>query len=74
MTTEIPRMKIAILGGSGKEGSGLALRWANAGHDVIIGSREAARANVAANEINALLGRKVRGAKPRALMRERSVV
>lgn len=32
-------MKIAILGGTGPEGSGLALRWAVSGHDVIIGSR-----------------------------------
>jgi len=30
---------IAIIGGTGHEGSGLALRWAAAGLDVIIGSR-----------------------------------
>ncbi len=57
MTTEIPRMTIAILGGAGKEGSGLALRWADAGHKVIIGSRDAARAQEAAAEINEALGR-----------------
>ena len=34
-------MKIAILGGTGAEGSGLAFRWANAGHEVLIGSRTA---------------------------------
>lgn len=50
-------MKIAILGGAGKEGSGLALRWAHKGHDVIIGSRDADRAQEAAAEINSLLGR-----------------
>lgn len=50
-------MKIAILGGAGKEGSGLALRWADAGHDVIIGSRDRARAEAAAAEINGALGR-----------------
>lgn len=50
-------MKIAILGGAGKEGSGLALRWADAGHDVIIGSRDRARAEEAAAEINDALGR-----------------
>ena len=32
-------MKIAILGGTGPEGSGLGLRWAQAGHEVIIGMR-----------------------------------
>lgn len=50
-------MKIAVLGGAGKEGSGLALRWADAGHAVIIGSRDAGRAAEAAAEINATLGR-----------------
>ena len=47
---------ISILGGTGKEGSGLALRWAKAGHTVIIGSRSAERARQAAAEINAQLG------------------
>jgi 8-hydroxy-5-deazaflavin:NADPH oxidoreductase len=55
--TEISRMTIAVLGGTGKEGSGLALRWANAGHKVIIGSRDAGRASEAAAHINATLGR-----------------
>jgi NADPH-dependent F420 reductase len=53
----IPRMTIAILGGAGKEGSGLALRWADAGHHVVIGSRDPARAQEAAAVINATLGR-----------------
>jgi NADPH-dependent F420 reductase len=37
-------MRIAIVGGTGKQGSGLALRWARAGHTIAIGSRDAARA------------------------------
>jgi hypothetical protein len=49
-------MKIAVLGGTGKEGSGLALRWAHAGHAVIIGSRDATRAQQAAEELNLVLG------------------
>src|ERR1700693_1943690 len=36
--------KIAILGGTGAEGSGLAFRLAKAGEHILIGSREAARA------------------------------
>jgi NADPH-dependent F420 reductase len=42
-------MKIAIVGGTGREGRGLAVRWARAGHEVVIGSRDAdkARAKVA---------------------------
>lgn len=39
---------IAVLGGTGPEGSGLALRWARAGETVIIGSRDAKRAQDAA--------------------------
>ncbi len=37
-------MRIGIVGGTGKEGVGLGLRWAQAGHEVIIGSRDAERA------------------------------
>lgn len=47
---------IAVLGGTGKEGSGLALRWAKAGHRVIIGSRDADKAGKAATEIRARHG------------------
>ena len=36
--------KIAIVGGTGDLGSGLAKRWARAGHEIIIGSRDAGRA------------------------------
>ena len=42
---------IAIVGGTGPEGSGLALRWARAGEEVVIGSRDAARAQAAATQI-----------------------
>ncbi len=42
---------VAILGGSGAEGGGLALRFAAAGYKVIIGSREAAKAQEAAARI-----------------------
>jgi 8-hydroxy-5-deazaflavin:NADPH oxidoreductase len=49
-------MKIAVLGGTGKEGSGLALRWANAGHAVVIGSRDATKAAAVAQELNLVFG------------------
>ncbi|MEK9659821.1 MAG: NADPH-dependent F420 reductase [Chloroflexota bacterium] len=42
---------IAIIGGSGPEGRGLALRFAIAGHAVIIGSRDAGRAQEAAAKL-----------------------
>lgn len=50
------KSKIAVLGGTGKEGSGLALRWANAGHHIVIGSRVRERAQEAAAAINARIG------------------
>jgi NADPH-dependent F420 reductase len=53
---------IGILGGTGKEGTGLALRWARAGHAVTIGSRDAARAQAVAAELGAKVDRRVVGA------------
>ena len=42
---------IAIVGGTGPEGSRLALRWARAGEQVVIGSREVAHAQATASQI-----------------------
>ncbi|MCP5067825.1 MAG: NAD(P)-binding domain-containing protein, partial [bacterium] len=42
---------IAILGGTGDQGLGLALRFAKAGRPVVIGSRKADRAVAAADEV-----------------------
>ena len=50
-------MDIAILGGTGKEGAGLAARWALAGHTVLIGSRDAARAAAKAAELRDATGK-----------------
>jgi NADPH-dependent F420 reductase len=49
-------VKIAILGGTGEQGPGLALRWALAGEEVIIGSRSQDRAAKVAEELNAEIG------------------
>jgi 8-hydroxy-5-deazaflavin:NADPH oxidoreductase len=51
---------IAVLGGTGPEGFGLALRWARSGENVIIGSRDAGRAREAAVKIQAAVGDKAR--------------
>lgn len=50
-------MRIAVVGGTGKEGYGLALGWARAGQEVLIGSRVPERALHAAAAINAAVGR-----------------
>jgi 8-hydroxy-5-deazaflavin:NADPH oxidoreductase len=46
---------ISIIGGTGREGKGLAYCWVKAGHRVIIGSREASKAEQAVNEIKTLV-------------------
>ena len=48
-------VKIAIVGGTGDLGFGLALRWARAGVEVIIGSRDEGKANETAQRIRAML-------------------
>lgn len=54
-------MQVAIVGGTGKEGRGMALRWARAGHEVTIGSRDGARAAEAATELSARAGKLIAG-------------
>ena len=51
------RPTIAILGGTGSAGGGLALRWANAGYPIVIGSRNADKAAQICDRINAQVGR-----------------
>jgi len=51
---------IAVLGGTGPEGLGLALRWAQAGETVIIGSRDLKRAEEGAFKIQEKVGSNAR--------------
>ncbi|MCS6816659.1 MAG: NADPH-dependent F420 reductase [Blastocatellia bacterium] len=52
-------MKIAVIGGTGKEGRGLVLRLAASGADeVFIGSRQAEKAQAKAEALNQQLGRR----------------
>jgi len=52
---ELPKT-IGIIGGTGKEGKGLAYRWSKAGIQVLIGSRQQEKAQAAAQDVNNLLG------------------
>ncbi|MFN8639483.1 MAG: NADPH-dependent F420 reductase [Dehalococcoidia bacterium] len=52
-----PRHTIALIGGTGPEGRGLALRFALAGHRVVIGSRQAERGTVVAQELATVVPR-----------------
>ncbi len=67
---------IAIVGGTGPEGSGLALRWARAGEKILIGSRDAERAAACAAEIARRAGAaaQVRGAENAAAVAEAEIV
>ncbi|MDX1600463.1 MAG: NADPH-dependent F420 reductase [Anaerolineales bacterium] len=61
--TERLILTLAILGGTGNEGQGLAYRWAKAGYHVVIGSRTPPKAEGVAEELNERLGSEmVRGA------------
>ncbi|MCS6806808.1 MAG: NADPH-dependent F420 reductase [Acidobacteriota bacterium] len=51
--------RIAIIGGTGDQGFGLALRWARAGYPIIIGSRDHGRAQAAAQQVTSILGPEV---------------
>jgi NADPH-dependent F420 reductase len=48
---DVTTYKIAVIGGTGPQGKGLAYRWARHGHTVVLGSRAAERAGSAAEEI-----------------------
>jgi NADPH-dependent F420 reductase len=54
-------MDVGVIGGTGAEGFGLALRLARAGHAVTIGSRDAARGAEAAERASGAAGAAVRG-------------
>jgi NADPH-dependent F420 reductase len=54
-------MTIGVLGGTGPQGKGLAIRWADAGLKVLIGSRSAERGQQAASEIADIAGGSVVG-------------
>jgi len=60
------RYKIAVLGGTGAQGSGLALRLCAAGHEVTIGSREAARAAGTAAQLSGRASKAIGGSDNRA--------
>lgn len=55
---------IAVIGGTGPQGKGLAYRFARGGHDIVLGSRDEKRAAAAAAELNERVGSTtVRGAR-----------
>ncbi|MFQ5776403.1 MAG: NADPH-dependent F420 reductase [Terriglobia bacterium] len=66
---------IAIVGGTGPDGSGLALRWVRAGETVIIGSRNEQRARATAAKITEKVsGARVRGVENHAAVAASEIV
>lgn len=66
---------LAILGGTGQQGGALALRWARAGHAIVIGSRDKARADEAARALRARVpGAAVAGLAMAAAAKEGEIV
>ena len=49
-------LRVGLIGGTGEEGRGLALRWALAGARVVVGSRAIEKAKATAQELNAVIG------------------
>jgi hypothetical protein len=54
--TEQTRYRVAVIGGTGPQGKGLGYRFAKGGHDVVLGSRAAEKAETVAAEVRERLG------------------
>ena len=65
---------IAVIGGTGDLGSGLARLWAAAGYSVVLGSRAKDKAEAAARELAAQIGIGVRGDDNRAAAQAADIV
>ncbi len=65
---------VAVIGGTGAEGGGLAVRLAHAGYPVWLGSRSAEKAAAAAVEVGALAGRPIAAAANAGAARAASIV
>ncbi len=66
--------KVGVVGGTGKEGRGLAVRWAMAGHHVTIGSRDAERGASKATELSAKHGVALAGGDNKAAIADADIV
>lgn len=65
---------LGFLGGTGPQGSGLAVRFAVAGHPVLVGSRDEAKGRDAAAELSELAGMPVAGGRNEDVARTADVV
>ena len=61
---EAGEMRIGVLGGTGPAGQGLSARLAAEGHDVVLGSRDADRAEAIVDELRARWGDRIKTLEP----------
>lgn len=59
MSPGTTKKTLAVIGGTGEQGSGLALRWARAGHAIVLGSRDAAKGERACEALAASVPREL---------------
>jgi NADPH-dependent F420 reductase len=67
-------MRIGIVGGTGKLGCGLAMRWGRAGHTITLGSRDRDRARTRARELSGGEHGSLEGGDNESAAREADVV
>jgi NADPH-dependent F420 reductase len=67
-------MKLGLVGGTGREGTGLSVRWAKAGHQVAVGSRDAVRAAEKARALSLEAGFPIEGGDNRSVVQGADVV
>lgn len=67
-------MKLSLVGGTGKEGAGLSVRWARAGHSVILGSRSLELARARSEELSLQHGVRLSGMDNEGACRAAEVV
>ncbi len=66
---------VAVVGGTGAEGSGLAVRIAQAGYEVVLGSRTDGKAAAVAAELNRIVpGERIRGADNAAAVQAAAII
>lgn len=70
----MPKETIAVVGGTGKEGSGIVMRLARAGFPVIVGSREKEKAEAKAHEFSEKAGVKISGATNAEAVKQAQIV
>lgn len=74
MTIETKKPLLGVVGGTGHLGAALARRWAKAGYEIVIGSRDAQKAAAAAAALGAELGLQIRSGDNRSVAEQADLV